>query len=184
MDNLISSADAIRLIEDWYRVVFGVNSFRNTGLCRELRELPPAPPQSTMGQVTEDVKPINDCISRQETVSILMSLIEDPEDEFNEGVRCSAKMVMSMPSVQPEILACGEGELNTPSGIIRCKDCKYWKQQTNYQGALLSFGFCESEDMWESLYGEVAEVEHIDTDDNHYCGYAEMKKEVNKNETN
>ena len=60
--------------------------------------------------------------------------------------------------------------------LIRCKDCKHWRRQTNYQGALLSFGFCESEDMWESLYGETTEVAHIDTDDNHYCGYAERKE--------
>lgn len=59
--------------------------------------------------------------------------------------------------------------------IVRCKDCKYWRRQTNYAGALLSFGFCESEDMWASLYGETTEVAHIDTDDNHYCGYAERR---------
>ena len=59
--------------------------------------------------------------------------------------------------------------------LIRCKDCKHWKQQTNYQGSPLSFGFCESDDMWRSLYGETYEVAHIDTDDDHYCGYAEMR---------
>ena len=63
-----------------------------------------------------------------------------------------------LPSEQPE--------------IIRCKDCKWWRQQTNYQGTPLSFGFCESDDMWRSLYGETYEVEHIDTDDDFYCGYA------------
>lgn len=60
--------------------------------------------------------------------------------------------------------------------LIRCKDCKWWRRQTNYQGAPLSFGFCESDDMWRSLYGEITEVEHIDADDNHYCGYAERKE--------
>lgn len=61
--------------------------------------------------------------------------------------------------------------------IIRCKDCKWWRQQTNYQGILLSFGFCESDDMWRSLYGETYEVSHIDTDDDFYCGYAELRGE-------
>ncbi len=68
--------------------------------------------------------------------------------------------------------------VNLPSAqsdIIRCKDCKHWRQQTNYQGAPLSFGFCESDDMWRSLYGETYEVSHIDTDDNFYCGYAERR---------
>lgn len=59
--------------------------------------------------------------------------------------------------------------------IVRCKDCKHWKQQTNYRGSPLSFGFCESDDMWRSLYGETYEVAHIDTDDDHYCGYAERR---------
>lgn len=59
--------------------------------------------------------------------------------------------------------------------IVRCKNCKHWRQQTNYQGAPLSFGFCESDDMWRSLYGETTEVEHIDTDDDFYCGYAKRK---------
>ena len=59
--------------------------------------------------------------------------------------------------------------------VIRCKDCKHWRQQTNYQGAPLSFGFCESDDMWRSLYGEIYEVSHIDTDDDFYCGYAERR---------
>lgn len=47
--------------------------------------------------------------------------------------------------------------------IIKCKNCKNWKQQTNYQGSPLSFGFCESDDMWTY------------TDGDHYCGYAERR---------
>ena len=58
------------------------------------------------------------------------------------------------------------------SDIIQCKDCKYWRQQTNYVGAPLSFGFCESNDMLQSLYGDISEVSHIDTDEDFYCGYA------------
>ena len=72
-----------------------------------------------------------------------------------------AKELAKLPSAQPE--------------IIRCKDCKHWRQQTNYQGSPLSFGFCESDDMWRSLYGETYEVAHIDTDDDFYCGYAERR---------
>lgn len=59
--------------------------------------------------------------------------------------------------------------------IVRCKDCKHWKRQTAYNGNPLSFGFCESDYMWRSLYGETYEVSHIDTDDDFYCGYAERK---------
>ena len=71
--------------------------------------------------------------------------------------------IKGVPSAQPE--------------IVRCKDCKWWRQQTNYQGSPLSFGFCESDDMWRSLYGETYEVSHITTDDDFYCGYADMRGE-------
>lgn len=62
---------------------------------------------------------------------------------------------------------------------IRCKDCKYWDRQTAYNGALLSFGFCECDDMWCSLYGETTEVAHIDTDDDFFCGFAERREDEN-----
>ena len=75
---------------------------------------------------------------------------------------------------------CIQDILDIPSAqteIIRCRECKYWKQQTNYAGTPLSFGFCESDDMWRSLYGERDEIEHIDTDDDFYCGFAERREE-------
>jgi len=77
------------------------------------------------------------------------------------GIAHAQQEILEAPSAQPE--------------IVRCKHCKHWKQQTNYAGAPLSFGFCESDDMWRSLYGETYEVSHIDTDDDFYCGYAERK---------
>lgn len=61
--------------------------------------------------------------------------------------------------------------------IICCRDCEYWKRQTAYNGQLLSFGFCESDEMWRSLYGETTEVEHIDTEDRFYCGYARRRSD-------
>lgn len=60
--------------------------------------------------------------------------------------------------------------------LSRCRECKHWKQQTNYAGVPLSFGFCESDDMWRSLYGETYEVAHIDTEDDFYCGYAKRRE--------
>ena len=79
---------------------------------------------------------------------------------------------------QHEIIDIIEGMPSAQSEVIRCKDCKHWRQQTNYQGTPLSFGFCESEDMWCSLYGETVEVSHIDTDDDFYCGYAERRTDA------
>lgn len=69
--------------------------------------------------------------------------------------------IMSVPFAEP--------------GIIRCEDCKYWDRQTTYQGVPLSWGHCDSEHMWDSLYGEAYEVAYIETNENHYCGYAERR---------
>jgi len=112
---------------------------------------------------------MDDTISRQAAID---AICEDGTQLERQGQysitmaerkQRDADILDALPSAQPE--------------IIRCKDCKHWRQQTNYQGALLSFGFCESDDMWRSLYGETYEVSHIDTDDDFYCGYAERKEE-------
>ena len=109
---------------------------------------------------------MDDLISRQAAVD---ALGEKPlawtEGEYELGLQqqweADVNAIKAMPSAQSE--------------IIRCKDCKHWRQQTNYAGAPLSFGFCESDDMWRSLYGETCEVSHIDTDDDFYCGYAKRR---------
>jgi len=106
---------------------------------------------------------MSDSISREQAIDAADRAdytglaVEDVKKVTDEVV----KELKQLPSAQPE--------------IIRCKDCKHWRQQTNYQGAPLSFGFCESDDMWRSLYGETYEVSHIDTDDDFYCGYAERR---------
>jgi hypothetical protein len=55
--------------------------------------------------------------------------------------------------------------------IIRCKNCKYWRQETNNQGAPLSHGLCENDAMWRSsfYYRETC------TDADFCCGYAERR---------
>ena len=103
----------------------------------------------------------NDSVSRTAAIDTLMEILDRPNHAEFLYTDEICGVLKNLPSAQPE--------------IIRCKDCKYWRQQTNYAGAPLSFGFCESDDMWRSLYGETTEVAHIDTDDNHYCSYAERR---------
>ena len=112
---------------------------------------------------TSDLISRQDAIEAVEHITSSMSVCVNT-DECHGMKRMQRQAVIeltNLPSAQPE--------------IIRCEDCKHWKQQTNYQGSPLSFGFCESDDMWRSLYGETYEVAHIDTDDDHYCGYAERR---------
>lgn len=104
---------------------------------------------------------MDDLISRQVAIDSLTEIIMNLKNVYGDmgsAVNGARECIKSLPSAEPE--------------IIKCKDCKHWKQQINYQGTPLPFGFCESEDIWFSLYGETTEVEHIDTDDNHYCGFA------------
>lgn len=115
---------------------------------------------------------MDDVIKRQDAIDLVKDVCNavmsgceswydpDMEDEVYKDIRevdailkCNKEIriaLRSMPSAQ--------------SGVIRCKNCKYWKQQNNYQ----SFGFCENVDMWTY------------TDGGHYCGYAKRKNdEVN-----
>ena len=110
---------------------------------------------------------MSDLIDRQNAINAMMALKQEDDERYGceipegfDGKR-AVEALEKLPSAEPE--------------IIRCKDCKHWKQQMDYQDTPLSFGFCESEDMWRSLYGETTEVAHIDTDDNHYCGFAERR---------
>ena len=112
---------------------------------------------------------MSDLIDRQAAIDALTSkMVSIPtaggKDLMHDENRIREEdilVIKRLPSVEPK--------------IIHCKDCRWWRQQTNYQGSPLSFGFCESDDMWRSLYGETYEVSHITTDDDFYCGYADMR---------
>ena len=101
---------------------------------------------------------MSDLIERLAAIDALDKLHDKP----NAWLECAAEAIEKLPSAQPE--------------IVRCKDCKYWDRQT-YNGALSSFGFCECDNMWRSLYGETTEVAHIDTDDDFFCGFAERRED-------
>lgn len=105
---------------------------------------------------------MDDTIYRQAAIEVLVTM---------QGLCTSKEALIQNSKIWQQIKDLPPAQ----SEIIHCKDCKYWRQQTNFAGELLSFGFCESDDMWQSLYGETTEVEHIDTDYNHYCGYAKRR---------
>ena len=153
--------------------------------CNAIEEVPSAQPELGENSPSEQPKTnelvvktgatCTDAISRQAAIDAILAvtgnssvreLYEHVQEHglsemWSGGVSAAIDVIIAVPSAQPE--------------IVRCKDCKHWKQQTNYAGVPLSFGFCESDDMWLSLYGETTEVSHIDTDDDFYCGYAERR---------
>ncbi len=101
-------------------------------------------------------------MTREEAIQMIQNDMKLHHDYLSGDYRKALRMAISALQ-QPE--------------IIHCWECKHWRQQTNYAGTPLSFGFCESDDMWRSLYGEITEVSHIDTDYDFYCGYAERQEE-------
>ena len=56
--------------------------------------------------------------------------------------------------------------------VVRCKNCKYWRQLYGDKPFYSSIGCCDCNDMWLSLDGETTEVNDIRTDSDFYCGYA------------
>lgn len=73
-----------------------------------------------------------DLIDRQEVLAETDKWLNDLlEDDSAKDIRVGIRMVRvcmrQMSAVQPEIIACGNGELNAESGIVRCKDCRYYQ---------------------------------------------------------
>ena len=86
--------------------------------------------------------------------------------------------VNEMPSAQPDLSSYSDklwrnayerGKAEAQAEIIRCRDCRHCKDITSIHGE------CESAEMWDSLFGEVTEVEAIEVHKDHYCGYAERR---------
>ena len=59
--------------------------------------------------------------------------------------------------------------------VVRCKDCKYWRQLYGDRPFYSSTGCCDCDDMWRSLDGDTTEVNDIKTDSDFYCGYADRR---------
>ena len=80
---------------------------------------------------------MNDLISRQAAIDAVCAVCGNDCDksEFvynapqNEQViLCPEHYVLcTLPSAQPEVLACGEGELIAQPEIVRCKDCTFYR---------------------------------------------------------
>lgn len=91
----------------------------------------------------------SDLIDRQAAIDAL----EDAEDAFGYLTKDWREVLEQLPPIQP-----------AEPQIIRCKDCKYWHS-----------GSCEypehavnCQDYW---------VGDIDTEAEHFCGYAERKED-------
>ena len=132
---------------------------------------------------------MSDLISRQAAIDEAEEWIEAVYCDYEEqrerdAIKHVINGIKALPSVQPEITEEQAIEHLQSTGwmqrhdriltestwdIIRCRDCKYCKDITSI------YGECECGEMWQSLFGEVTEVEAIEVHKDHYCGYAERR---------
>ena len=129
---------------------------------------------------------MSDLISRQAAIDAIYKEWDGTSydgDGYHIASECE-RVLDELPSVQPEITEEQAIEHLQSTGwmqrhdriltestwdIIRCRDCKYYKDITSIHGE------CECGEMWQSLFGEVTEVEAIEVHKDHYCGYAERR---------
>ena len=109
-----------------------------------------------------------DLISRQAAIDAVMEFMPslttpDGSGQFDREIFEAQEMFVDigqalneLPSAQPEVLTCGEGELSAQSDIVRCEDCRHWKQET------FNDGYC-------------IEMDLRMCDADFYCGYAERR---------
>ena len=65
-------------------------------------------------------------ISRKAVLDALDEIEAEVADGYGYQYAKWREYFAEMPPAQPEVLACGEGELSAQPEIIRCKDCKHW----------------------------------------------------------
>ena len=139
-----------------------------------------------MGIVIRGRIKMSDLISRQAAIDAIYKEWDGTSydgDGYHIASECE-RVLDELPSVQPEITEEQAIEHLQSTGwmqrhdriltestwdIIRCRDCKYYKDITSIHGE------CECGEMWQSLFGEVTEVEAIEVHKDHYCGYAERR---------
>ena len=98
-----------------------------------------------------------------ENVGNVYAVSEETINDTLELLKEKESVIEALKSDLDETLAV----LGEHAEIVRCRDCKYWRQLYGDEP-----GRCVCDDMWGSLDGEAAEVEDIRTDSDFYCGYA------------
>lgn len=150
-DDTISRKATIDAIEgvDWYhinkdgRLVHGANSddheplYKAKDVYKVLNDVPSAQPEERTEERTETHS--CDLIERQAAIDAVYKCADIFAGDMPVMVvKADAyEALAQLPSAQPEVLACGEGELIAQPEIIRCNDCKHWTQTT---GNMRGFG--------------------------------------------
>ena len=73
-----------------------------------------------------------DLISRTDALSCFHDWIDSHGDVHTADEMPEYQQIEQLQSAQPEVLACGEGELIAQPEIIHCKDCNYYFYDVNF----------------------------------------------------
>ena len=119
-----AAIDAMRKLQKWNVMR---EDYKNVGFLYDdvmftLEKLPSAQPE-----VAKDTNvPNNDCISRQAAIDGIKKEILERDGQFYKGLLVANHVILHLPSAQPEVLACGSGELVQESDSLvkdLVKDC-------------------------------------------------------------
>ena len=130
MDDLISRKAVFELLDDIDSIYLEDydDTFKSyTDLVNALFDedrLPSAQPKKRTEERTETHA--CDCISRQAAIDAVDKRFDSIPMEQTTEILLLRKDLRELPPTQPEVLACGEGELIAQPEIVRCKDCTYW----------------------------------------------------------
>ena len=117
--------DAIDAVAKWFYAVFGIKESDGTAtIFKRLRELPSA--HSTQTNADSTQTNTLDCVSRQAAIDAFVKYVADGYAESPNDFEGYMGIVKKLPSAQPEILACGNGELVKESDDLvkdLVKDC-------------------------------------------------------------
>ena len=140
---------------------------RATWAINRINELPPAQQEKRTEEHTETHA--CDLISRQEAIDAVKwgityarainTCTGETKELFkvsNYALNEAVERLKELPSAQPEVLACGEGELIAQPEIIQCKDCKHKGTKNCVANA------------WTTIFGVMVK-------DDFYCGLAERR---------
>ena len=147
MDDLISRQNAIKDAESWV-AVDDYEKHLQKNVVEWLKEFPSAEHGTNLAEVGTDL------ISRQQAIDAVKS--RKTAEQSSAGIMRNAvvdfcvDIIKKLPSAQPE--------------IIRCKDCKYWNK-----------GSCEYRE--HAVNCQDYMVGDIETEAEHFCGYAERRED-------
>lgn len=101
-------------------------AFEALGMAIDALKMPYRKPKDIAPPTVSKLEQVEDCISRQAAIDALRDagIINYSATGDGYGMIQAINVIKGLPSAQPEIIVCGEGELNEPHYDEWCDGCK------------------------------------------------------------